>query len=122
MKRDLDLLREILLKIESSEFDKRLYTNDFVSEEFDYETVAYHLELLNDSNFIVCTKLPRMGTFIDMFTVFRLTSTGHDYLDSVRDESIYKETKSKLGNLISSATLNIIQSVANQILLKKLGI
>lgn len=125
MKRDLDLIRKILLYIEDKPHRDRVYIEDLIenyNNEYSYETISYQVELLEDTHFIECDRITRMGTFVDGFIIYRLTSYGHDYLDSVRNNEIYKETKTKLGKFLSSATLDTISSVASSILLAKLGI
>lgn len=117
-KRDLDLIRKILLYIEDKPHRDRIYIDQLVenfNNEYSYETISYQIELLEDTYFIECDRIPSMGTLIDEFIIYRLTSYGHDYLDSIRDDEIYKETKTKFGKFLSSATLETISSVASKV-------
>lgn len=121
MKRDLDLIRNILIKCEEIT-PKRIYAEDFVDEFNDFEKISYHLELLDDNGFIECQKFVCLGTTCKDFIIYRLTSSGHDYLDSVRDPKIYDDVKNKMGKLFQTSSLAIIQSLAESIIKSKLGI
>lgn len=121
IKRDLDLIRDILFKIEEIS-PKRTYCDDFINSENNFEKVSYHLELLNDANFIICSKIAIMCSLSYDFTVYRLTSSGHDYLDSVRDPVIYNKTKKKLGTFAKGIALPIVQSVSESFIKAQLGI
>lgn len=124
MKRDLDLIRDILLQIENTENGKRIYVDQLVealNSEYDFNTISYHVGLLEDSDYIVCERVHRAGTMIDGFIIYRMTNYGHDYLETVKDDSVYKETKSKLGSLFSNSSLEIVSKVASEIILSKIN-
>lgn len=127
MKRNLDLIRDILLKREESR-EHRIFDTDFQNK-YDILDINYNIELLEDLNFIECTSFHSMIRDeqgkrhpYKAHTILRITAFGHDYLDSIRNDSIYKETKEKIGPLISSATLDIIKTVATSLIMSKIGI
>lgn len=125
MKRDLDLIRKILLAVEDTPYGELVYVEDLIEKFnnlYDFSTISYQIGLLEDTYFIECDRIPRMGSMVDGFIIYRLTSNGHNYLDSIRDDEIYKETKNKFGKFLSSATLETISSVASSVILAKLGI
>jgi len=49
-----------------------------------------------------------------------ITSAGHDYLETIRDEGIWKKTKDVVSETGGSATLEIIMSLATGFLKKKI--
>ena len=93
MKRDLDLIREILLGIEANHTNKTTIAAEvglnFKVEGHSDEEVAYHLILLIDAGYVLGQKTSMQN----MVMVKGLTMTGHDYLDSVRDPEIWRKTK-----------------------------
>lgn len=122
MKRDLDLIRDMLIKIEDLTPSKEMELEDFSDLSSDKDKLYYHFELITDNNFISYNSIPCMGAKYNLFTINRLTSQGHDYLDSIRDPEIYKETKSKIGSLVKSCSLAVFQATAESIIKSQLGI
>ena len=122
MKRDLELIRHILLTLEASDYSHRVYIENFVTDEYSLETISYHINLLLDCNYIDATPIPIVRCHYIQFNVHRITSQGHDYLDSIRDDTIWKQTKEKIGNITSSVSLDIVKTVAQKIILGLIGI
>ena len=121
MKRDLDLIREILLTIEN-DTSNRLSLHSFTSDPKQFPIISFHLELLLDAGSIVAKPLKALGQRYTDFYIQRLTNSGCDYLDSVRDNNIWNKTKDKLLSVGGSATLDIVKTVAIGITKTALGI
>ena len=104
MKRDDDFLRELLFKIEEANngFGYPL-TMGATDEEL---KTLHHLHLLRDQGFI-CEQNP---------DVYRLTSPGHDYIDSIRDPGVWTKTKENIAKLGQPVTLSVIKDIATKIL------
>lgn len=93
MRRDMDLIRLLLLKLESLEQE----TGDvcgydystFDTEGYTSEQVIYHLDLMLEAGLID----QGGGASWDYFVFKRLTWAGHDLVDSIRDEEIWRKTK-----------------------------
>jgi hypothetical protein len=95
MKRDMDLIRGLLLKLESfplkagDVFIIGPGDNEVAMEGYNEDQIEYHLSLLREINFVDCPgSQPMLG-----ITFRGLTWAGHDYLDAVRDPEIWKKTK-----------------------------
>ena len=97
MKRDMDLVRLILLEIESSEYDE---IEDFKIDGYDVSLVKYNGELLLQAGLINKFYEDSIGELI----AGQLTWEGCDYLDKIRDNSIWKKTK----DIISQKGLPVI--------------
>lgn len=91
MKRSMDLVREILLKIEEEYISKAIF--NLKIDGYDAETIAYHCKILYEANMISSYKAQYYSNGIYSFSVGSLTWEGHDYLDKVRDDSVWKKTK-----------------------------
>lgn len=102
MKRDPDLLREMLLEAEKKPGDR---IEAFYSGP-DYPTAMGHLRLLIDAGYMTEVKSDRGTTF-----GWRITSAGHDFLDSVRDPEIWQQTKKGASDL-GSWTLKMLGEIA----------
>lgn len=114
MKRDLDLIRDLLLDIESNaEFGKSLFNyKPNLKSHYSDEDINGHLLLLIDEEYIVAMVERYVGNEVPLFDIERLTSLGHDYLDSVRDPKIWNNTKASIAKVGGATTLAVVQAVA----------
>ncbi|RYH00340.1 MAG: DUF2513 domain-containing protein [Alphaproteobacteria bacterium] len=96
MKRDMDLIRSLVLEIEngknwyettSDETATALGTEGSGLSQAQAERLEYHLKLLEDAGFAEFTKTG------EGWLPERLSWKGHDFADSVRDEEIWRRTK-----------------------------
>ena len=91
MRRDMDLVRDILLEIEKQYVSTAIYNLKIVG--YDTETIAYHCKILYEAGLISDYKAQYADNTIYSFGVGSLTWDGNDYLDKIRDNSIWKKTK-----------------------------
>lgn len=91
MKRDMDLVRKILLEIENQYISTAIY--NLKIEGYDMATVAYHCKILHEAGLISDYGAQYADNTIFSFGVGSLTWEGNDYLDKIRDNSIWKKTK-----------------------------
>ncbi len=91
MKRDMDLSRKILLKIEEEYVSTAIL--NLVVENYSMEQIAIHCELLHEAGFISYYNAQYGGDSLDFFAVGNLTWNGYEYLDKIRDDSIWKKVK-----------------------------
>jgi len=95
MKRDMDMVRELLLRIEELHLPAGTAAFLSVTEEplalpgDDRDSIAYHMRLLMDAGFIDSTKT--QGA--DSFGLRGLSWRGHEFLDTIRDPEIWRQTK-----------------------------
>lgn len=107
MKRDFDLIRQILFEMEDAPNWNFVETDE---EDDPGLRRIYDLRLLQDDALIASN-----GKYS-----YRMTSRGHDYLDSIRDEGIWKSTKEMVAETGGSATLEIVKSLALGLLKQKI--
>ena len=91
MKRDMELVRLILLKIEE-EYSSTAISNLNISG-YDMETVAYHCKILNEAGLISDYGARYADNSLRSFGVGSLTWEGNDFLDKIRDNSQWKKVK-----------------------------
>lgn len=115
----MDLVRTLLLRMEDPQFDgMRQVCPDpdggelGVTEE-SHAQIAYHLTLLVEEGFIE----GRPGSR-GMPTVSRLTWKGHEFLDAVRDDKVWKTTK-EVGKRAGANGLDVLFGIAKEILKRK---
>lgn len=126
MKRDLEYLRKMLITIEEADYDKILSNTDFMtdkSSDEEFILASFHISLLLDADFIELEIEPIYAhSNWAHYRILRLTNNGCDFLDSIRDDTIWSKTKTKLGDLFSSATFTILSQTAQSIIKNQLNI
>ena len=120
MKRDMDLIRALLLKLEAigSSHKVMAFTADdeeIAIEGYDEEQIAYHLMLLNEAGLIDSGGV-RSGRFASgEFSFRRLTWNGHEFLDSVRDPEVWRMTKAGAAK-VGGWTFGLIKDLATAVI------
>ena len=117
MKRDMDLIRALLLKIESMEIEPggtspalRASDEALKIEGYTEDQVVYHLEYLIDNG------LAEGSCSVDrFFHISKLTRSGHDLVDSIRDPEIWRETKER-AKKAGGFTLELLGDLAKGLL------
>ena len=121
MKRDLDLIRDMMLRIEACHpKDGKITSETFKDLCDDEEKVAFHLFLLYDVGFIVAEPVNHSKKRCSDYIVEYLTFIGCDYLDSIRDQSVWNSIKEKLRRIGGNATLDILTDLASSLLREQL--
>lgn len=114
MKLNHDLIRELLLHIEEiSDGNTNFPSNYFLKplRHYPERFVTYHLKFLLDAGLIE----GKNGYITD------ITPYGRNYLDNIRNETIWIKTKNRL-QPVGSVTLSVISEVAKSFILSKLGL
>lgn len=125
MKRDLDLLRKILLAIENA--NEFYYYNGIPLLASDIgcpnlNLVSFHVSLLVDNNYIEVLNVTCCGIAYDDYMIKRLIADGCDYLDNIRNDTIWNKTKEAISNVGGTCALDIVKSIAGKIILSQAGI
>ena len=117
MKRDMELVRRILLEVEARpEFPGGRLRLDG----YDGKVISNHVELLYEKGYIDAHKTNDEDGWAWMPK--RLKWEGHDLLDAFRDESIWKKTKQSLLAVGGAATIEITKAIAVRWAKEKLGL
>jgi Hypothetical protein (DUF2513) len=116
MKRDMELIRELMLAIESRN-DTQYWAEDLeVSGDRDITEIIGHLQILVDAKFIEATVASDdCGTSI---AIDRMLWNGHEFLDNARNESVWKKAMSivteKGGSVSAGVLMQVLASAAKQ--------
>lgn len=117
MKRDMDLVRDLFLKIEEAPEPTSSHALSSGHDDEEARRITDHLRLLHDAGFITCiASNPISGRWSCQH--IKLTWAGHDFLATVRDPEVWKETKSRAAQ-IGGYTLDIIKELAKGYLKQK---
>ena len=108
MKRDWDVIRCILMKVEEEGHVEIPYLHGSV--------MTYTAELLIKAGFV--EEDPDLNNTI----LIGLTWEGHDFLDSIRGDKVWKGTREKLIEIGGSATFSVVKAVAEKVALTVVGL
>lgn len=112
MKRDMELVRLLLLDLEG-ENSESTETN---LKDFSQSKIAYHVRLLTDTGFINSKTFPNYDSETGRTYISEsLTWKGHDFLDDARDEKVWKTATDKIKNAVTSVSLDVLKTVLNQV-------
>ena len=122
MKLNHDCIRDILKN--DMHFTKMKQSLSLSIDGYSHDEVTYTLMLLVDSGYIIGDIRKYNDGAVNVLYK-HLTMKGHELLDNIRDDNVWKTTKEKLSK-ISSVSIGIINDVASQIisnvLSKQLGL
>lgn len=115
MKRDMELIRKILFKIEET-VDNVAECN-LTIEGYTMEQVAYHCSILYEGGYIYSYKPQYGGNGVYSFGVGRLTWEGHEFLDNIREDTIWKKTKDIIKEKGLPVVFDIVKAVSTEVIL-----
>ena len=106
MKRDVDLIRQLLFDIERQGAECAIDAlRNGAAQEID-ERLRYHLRLLIDAGLAKETDRTSAGQ-----PCVRLTNTGHEFLDLCRDEARWREAKWIVQEQSGGLSLSVLRAV-----------
>ncbi|MFZ5821179.1 MAG: DUF2513 domain-containing protein [Chloroflexota bacterium] len=112
MKRDMDLIRKILLTVEKEYKPGETFMFGLKVEDYDMPTIAEHCDLLYQQGFLKAYKPTHGGDRIQIFTIGNITASGYDYLDLIRDDGVWDKTKKEIEKQKIPSTFETIAKVA----------
>ena len=119
MKRDLDLVRQILLQIEALPAGPPA---QYRASEIEDPVLLAHFELVLASG-LVNGKISRsQSSRGDVISISGLTWEGHEWIETVRQDSVWNETTSTLLERRGALTYELTRVVADRILRRRLGL
>ena len=116
MKRDWDIIREIMLKVEELPNDHEMVKlTDFPDDQ--HFSAAYNAQLLVESGLVKGHVIDEMGRDSKPANFFlqRLTWEGHELLDTIRSETVWSKTKESFLSRGLDMTFDLVKSVASDI-------
>lgn len=119
MERDLDLIRAILLELEKSPF--RAGWAELEIEGYTPEQIAYHVLILAEGGFIEAEQVTTHDDPWPDVRPVRLTWQGHDFLDAVRNQTIWNKVKERLASETLTVPIAIVKAIATELINKHLG-
>lgn len=121
MKRDMDLIRELLLKLESMPARRGdVFTippdaDEVAVSGYGVDQIGYHLSLIREAGLIELHSSQPM----DGITFSRLSWYGHDFLELIRDPKIWERTK-RGAEAAGGFTIDLLKDLATGFIRKQI--
>ncbi len=109
MKRDMDLVRRLLLETEAMPLDGAVVTIEGHTE----EEIAYHILLLKEAGLVDAIDLSSEQG-ID-WRPTRLTWAGHEFLDAARDDRRWEKAKTVMVEKAGGVVFEVIKELLVQL-------
>ena len=110
MKRDMEVIRDVLLAIEDTNQTQGIIELELPA--LDPVVVSYHIKLLADAGLIEADDLSTMQGF--EWKPRSLTWAGHEFLDAARDDTVWAKVTAKLKDTVTSAPFEVVKSMVLQ--------
>jgi hypothetical protein len=107
MKRDMDLIRAILQKVESCEDPWGLHEMLDI-EGYNQNQISYHIKLLHEAGLLDAREVSEMGPNGFRWWPGSLTWAGQDFLNAAKDDSLWKKAKETVIKPGASFTFDLL--------------
>jgi|GEM_PF-1467685 len=121
MKRDLELWRAILLKVEELPIGQAL-SSPLEIRNYEEKEIAEHVRLLQEKHYIEAKINMELLTYdtvgapqIERYEIYRLLNDGHDFVANAKNHAIWKKTVDFLAQKGGGGSLTILQGVLTRV-------
>jgi len=118
MKRDMDLIRKIMLELEASE--EANYRYAMKVDGYSSDQVGFHCLLIADAGLAKAYPIPEMvvGPWVKLA---HLTYAGYEFLDAAREQGRWEQAK-KLAAGVGGVSMEIMKQVLANLVIKQLNL
>jgi hypothetical protein len=120
MKRDLDLIRKIILAVE--DLPTGMVSDEIEIDGYTSEQIGYHSYLIVNSGLAQGVDMGAFGDTSPNWQLLHLTSAGHDFAEAARSETAWNKAKSIVKEKAGGATLEILKEVLVGVIRGTLGL
>lgn len=118
MKRDMELIRRVMLEVEKSKDPYELVDPKF--EGHNETEISYHISLLDDAGLLHGQDRSAIGVF--RWSAGALTWAGHEFVEAIRDDSVWKEALAITAKSGDGTVFEILNKALMQVLEKRTGL
>lgn len=84
--------------------------------------VGHHVYLLCDAGYLLGADVTAMGDEATQWVPTDITWAGHDYLATVRDDSIWAAVKKRAGTHLPNLTLDVVKALGTETIKQLVGL
>ena len=118
MKRDMELIRMVMLAAEESKDPYELVDPKF--EGHNEMEISYHIALLDDAGLLHGQDRSAIGVF--RWSAGTLTWAGHEFVEAIRDETVWKEAMAIADKSGNGTVFELFKKALMQVLEKRTGL
>ena len=119
MKRNMDLIRRVLIEIEEADNDPDEWI-DLSFAEWSDNAVSYHIKMLHDAGLIEARDLSDLSG--SDWRPTSITWEGHEFLDAARNDTVWKKAMTKLKGQAASVPFEVVKAVVIQTCKEMFGV
>ena len=121
MKRDLELIRKLLLFFDEKPGAEKVEKPQVPG--YDETTIMYHLVLLHDAGYLRCETARSSSRDRVIYVIpFELTWDGHEFLDTIRSPYVWERVMTEIRERgLLSTSVDFIKKLAEAEIRKRLG-
>jgi hypothetical protein len=108
MKRDMDIVREILFAMEKADFT---VNRDFKLPKREDLEVNYHIGLMVEARLIEGIDVTAHGDPFSMYIPVRITWAGHDFIDAARSDKAWLKVRKSLAGVGGSVSFAMLKQM-----------
>jgi len=113
MKRNWDTIRELLAKVEECTLPTDMVRLSHFPQERAAE-ISYHMTLLIEVGLVKGQVSQTIGPEVKDFIAQRLTWQGHEFLDSIRSDTVWAKTKKVFLDRGVEMTFDLVKTIAKE--------
>ena len=110
MKREWDLVRSVLLRLEGAPAGTMVMATDF-GPDYDDQIVSYHMAMMKDAGLIDARVMVGQGVYMRGIAL-ALKWEGHEFLDGIRKDESWDKVKSTAKSKGVDRTFDVIKTGA----------
>lgn len=120
MKRDMDLIRKIVLAVEDRPPGSAV--DQIQIDGYTEQQIGYHSYLVVDSGLAQGIDTQSLADVLPSWLILHLTSAGHDFADAARNETTWNKAKDMVNKNAGSATIDIVKETLVAVIKGAIGL
>lgn len=116
MQRDMDLVRKILFYIEDNYTAGQNWIREIELDNYSQEVIVEHLELIYEANLVQKLDIKNCVDGGFRYQVGNLSNQGYDFLDKIREDTIWNKTKSIIKENGLPLVISVIKEVSSTVI------
>ena len=122
MKRDIDLIRKLLLYLEEKPDDKMV--KDLELDDYLKDEVQYHFILMDQAGLLRCERSVSSSTSDRVIRVypFSLTWQGHEFLEASRNDTFWNKAKEIVKTKSGALSVDVVKALLIKLAKESVGL
>lgn len=118
MKRDMDLVRKLLMKIEEvyEPGSRKISVSKVMVDGYDAQTVVEHLMLMKEADLLQSIDAKTYVTGSTVVSIGNLTNKGYDTLEAFKNDTIWNKTKDVVKEKGLPIVIDVFKDIASSLI------